>query len=184
MSVVRMPRPWFGVAFMLVLYGCASGGPTAGVPVEHRGSAAAAGAAPGAPVAPRDVSSGPAPLPAPLPSPGARPPMPQPPPNAPVGPASRGAGSTAVMSLASQALLAQSRHEVGVGNLSAAADDLERALRIDPLQPLLWLELGELRLAAGDRGQAEMMAHRALSLGGRDPAIQARVEDLLVRAGR
>ena len=88
------------------------------------------------------------------------------------------------MSAASQALLVQSHHQVAAGNLGAAADDLERALRIDPSQPVLWLELGEVRLKAGARAQAEMLAQRAQSLGGKDPAIQSRVEDLLERAAQ
>ena len=107
-----------------------------------------------------------------------------PPPNAPVGVAPRGAVLVGAMSAASQVLLAQSRQLLMAGDLSAASDDLERALRIDPGQPVLWLELGEVRLQAGDRTQAKSNAQRANLLGGKDPVIQARAENLLLRAAR
>jgi tetratricopeptide (TPR) repeat protein len=80
---------------------------------------------------------------------------------------------------ASRTLLEQSRAEQAAGEYSRAAASLERALRIDPDDPWLWLELGQVRLAEGDRGQAEMMARRALTLADGDGALEATATRLL-----
>ncbi|HEX7080685.1 MAG TPA: tetratricopeptide repeat protein [Gammaproteobacteria bacterium] len=85
---------------------------------------------------------------------------------------------------ASMALLEQSRSERAAGSYTAAASSIERALRIDPGNALLWLELGEVKLADGDPQQAQMMARKALTLAGRDAEIAARAERLIDRAAR
>lgn len=88
-------------------------------------------------------------------------------------------------SAASQSLLAQSRAERAAGNYPQASASLERALRIDPNNPVLWLELGELHLQAGNSAQAEMMARKALSLAASDRSLEARADRLLrAAAGR
>jgi cytochrome c-type biogenesis protein CcmH/NrfG len=43
---------------------------------------------------------------------------------------------------------------------------LERAIRIDPGDPQLWLELSRLHLGQGAFDEAEQMARKALSLAG------------------
>ena len=83
---------------------------------------------------------------------------------------------------AAVALLEQSRSQRAAGSLTAAASSIERALRIDPNNALLWLELGEIKLEDGDPQQAEQMARKALTLASGDPAVEARAEFLLVRA--
>jgi Flp pilus assembly protein TadD len=80
---------------------------------------------------------------------------------------------------ASTALLEQARSEREAGSLVAAAAAVERALRIAPNDPDLWIELGEIKLAAGDREQAEMMARKALTLAGSDRAVAERANRLL-----
>src|SRR5690606_254579 len=67
---------------------------------------------------------------------------------------------------ASRALLAQSRSERAAGSYAAAAASVERALRIDPNNALLWLELAQIRLEERDPAQAYTMARQAQSLAG------------------
>jgi Tfp pilus assembly protein PilF len=82
---------------------------------------------------------------------------------------------------ASVALLERSREERAAGRYDAAAATVERALRIDPDDPALWLELAEINLAQGDGEQANSMARKALTLAGDDRAIAARAERLVRR---
>jgi Flp pilus assembly protein TadD len=65
-----------------------------------------------------------------------------------------------------------------------ATSSLERALRINPRDAEVWLELGWVKLKQGDRAQAENMGRRALSLAGSDPARRARCEELIAAARR
>lgn len=80
---------------------------------------------------------------------------------------------------ASGVLLEQSRAQRAAGSLPAARASLERALRLDPNNPALWLELGELELQTGNDTQAAMMARKAMTLTGRDTRLAARAERLL-----
>lgn len=115
--------------------------------------------APGAPSGGTGALSSPTPLPAPAPAPG-----------------------TAPISPASQALLAESRGHLARGDPGQAAATLERALRIDPRQPLLWLELAEIRLAEGELAQAESLAQKALTFTAGQPELERRAESVLRRA--
>jgi len=83
---------------------------------------------------------------------------------------------------AAQTLLTQSRAHQATGNYAQAAASIERALRIEPRQPLLWLELGNIRLKEGDFPQAESMGRKALSLSAGDAALTARSEQLIATA--
>jgi tetratricopeptide (TPR) repeat protein len=114
------------------------------------------------------------PAPAPLPPPTSR----TPPPPAPRSdvPAARPQSDA---SGASGALLEQSRAQRAAGSLPAARASLERALRLDPNNAVLWLELGELELQTGNTAQAAEMARKALTLAGRDTRLTARAERLL-----
>jgi Flp pilus assembly protein TadD len=84
---------------------------------------------------------------------------------------------------ATQELLAQSRAARTAGNLTGAAVSVERALRIDPNDPELWLEFGQIQLASGDNGQAAALARKALTLAGDDRDLAARAERLLRASG-
>lgn len=68
------------------------------------------------------------------------------------------------------ALLDQARAEAGGARAAAA---LERALRIEPRNPRLWLELARHHLALGDTAQAEQLAQRANALAGTDRRLRA-----------
>lgn len=50
------------------------------------------------------------------------------------------------------------------GKLDRAGASLERALRIEPLNPVLWQELARVRLDQGLYRQAENLAHKSNSL--------------------
>jgi tetratricopeptide (TPR) repeat protein len=117
------------------------------------------------------------PKPDPAPSPAQLPPRvePLPPPRTDV-PAARPQSDA---SGASGVLLEQSRVQRAAGSLPAARASLERALRLDPNNGALWIELGELELQVGNNTQAATMARKALTLAGRDGRLAARAERLL-----
>src|SRR5690606_32155444 len=100
---------------------------------------------------------------------------PVPPPSTPTEPPPQAAPASA-------ALLEQSRSQRAAGSLAAAASSIERALRIDPNNAELWLELGEIKLEDDDPLQAEQMARKALTLAGGDRVVAVRAERLLALA--
>ena len=65
---------------------------------------------------------------------------------------------------ASSALVKQARTQTGKGDFGAATATVERALRIEPDNPLLWIELGQVHLAEGNAPQAESMGRKAVAL--------------------
>jgi tetratricopeptide (TPR) repeat protein len=107
-------------------------------------------------------------------------PTPEPAPPGGVTPPARPPSETAG---ATQALLKQSRAARADGHYDQASATIERALRIAPNDPALWLELGEVELASGDPQQAAMLARKALSLAPDDRALTAQAERLLRAAG-
>jgi len=125
--------------------------------------------------APPAEETRPAPAPAPLPPPATQTP-PRTEPSRSDVPAARPQSDA---SGASGALLEQSRAQRAAGSLPAARASLERALRLDPNNAVLWLELGELELQTGNTAQAAEMARKALTLAGRDTRLTARAERLL-----
>ncbi len=83
------------------------------------------------------------------------------------------------VSPASQTLLNESRSHSAAGHYPQAAASIERAIRIEPRQPVLWLELGNIRLKEGDYVQAESLGRKALSLSAGDAALSARAQQLI-----
>lgn len=69
-----------------------------------------------------------------------------------------------VLSAASSALVVQAQAQLKARNYPVAASSIERALRIEPGNPLLWIELGKVRYAEGNHLQAENMGRKAASL--------------------
>ncbi len=88
------------------------------------------------------------------------------------------------LSPASRALVAQAHTLLARGDIDAASSTLDRALRIEPNNPLLWIELGRLRLVESDAHQAEGCGRRALALASGDPATQRQARRLLADALR
>jgi Flp pilus assembly protein TadD len=74
---------------------------------------------------------------------------------------------------AASALVTQGHARAAAGDYPAATATLERALRIEPENPLTWIELGRVQLAAGNAAQADNMGHKALALASGDPSAQA-----------
>ena len=101
-------------------------------------------------------------------------PSPRPPGN--VGEAPGGAAS------AGATLIAEGRAELAAGNTTRAAAAIERALRIEPRNSRWWVELGNVRLAEGDRQQALALGQRALRLAGSDPSARTAAERLIEQA--
>ncbi|WP_405235096.1 tetratricopeptide repeat protein [Lentisalinibacter orientalis] len=81
-------------------------------------------------------------------------------------------------------LVANSREYRADGDYSRALADIERAIRIEPRNPYLWLELGETHLIRDDPRQAAATARKAMSVAGSDGAAKAAAEELLERASR
>jgi len=69
---------------------------------------------------------------------------------------------------AGQALISQAKEQSRAGDTAAAGSTLERALRVDPDNPWIWIELARVRYAEGDPGGARGMASKALSVAGPD----------------
>lgn len=115
-------------------------------------------------------------------------PLPKPPPAAPAAGAS---GALAVtppsegparppariarvetLSPAVMALVSEARVQASQGEFPLAAATLERAMRIEPDHPRLWIELGQVREAEHNYPQAEVMGRKALAVAD-DHATQA-----------
>ncbi|HWW79713.1 MAG TPA: hypothetical protein VNY82_08950, partial [Steroidobacteraceae bacterium] len=77
------------------------------------------------------------------------------------------------LSPATAALVAQAHKQATGGDYAPAAATVERALRIEPENPLLWIELGQIRLGEGNAAQADSLGHKALALATGDVQAQA-----------
>lgn len=115
--------------------------------------------------APQSGSAQPSPQ---TPAPPGQPPAPVPTPPGPSAPTRE-----FHLSAASAALVKQGRAQSLKGEYPAAIATLERALRIEPDNPLVWLELGQVHLSAKNAAQAESMARKAIALATGNAAIQA-----------
>jgi len=71
------------------------------------------------------------------------------------------------------ALLDDARGESAAARPAEAAASLERALRIEPRNPVLWQELARVRLNEGDYAQAETLAARSNAWSGKDRRLRA-----------
>jgi Tfp pilus assembly protein PilF len=78
----------------------------------------------------------------------------------------------------------QAHQQAGGGDTAQAAATLERALRIEPENPLVWIELGRVRLAENNPTQADAMARKALALATGDASTQSSAWRLIADALR
>jgi len=105
---------------------------------------------------------------APTPAPQGVPPAPEvpPPPGAPP-PRQFHLGAAA------QALVNEAHAQAGAGDPQLAMSTVERALRIEPDNPLLWIELGEMHQSTGQYEQAGGLGRKALQLASGDAHAQS-----------
>jgi Flp pilus assembly protein TadD len=85
---------------------------------------------------------------------------------------------------AASALVAQAHSRAAAGDYIAATATLERALRIEPDNPLVWIELARVQLSAGNPAQADSMGRKALALADGDPSAQAAAWHLIAESLR
>lgn len=78
-----------------------------------------------------------------------------------------------VLGAAARSLVSQAQAQLAARNFPMASASVERALRIEPENPLLWIELAKVRQAEGNYSQAENLARRALSRSTQAPKAQA-----------
>jgi Tfp pilus assembly protein PilF len=85
---------------------------------------------------------------------------------------------------ASSALVTQAHQQAEGGDPGQAAATLERALRIEPDNPLVWIELGRVRLAENNPAQADSIGRKALALATGDASAQSSAWHLIADALR
>ena len=172
--------PVFALALLLVASGCALSPFESGHPAPKAGGAGTGESTPGSGP---DIAS--------VPEVGGAPPtgaepgvVAQPPPL----PRERPHTAPATLSPASRSLVAQAQTQRKKGDLPGATVSLERALRIEPNNPLLWIEMGRLRMDQQNYPQAESMGRKALSMSVGDPHTQSSawllISDSLKARGR
>lgn len=88
-------------------------------------------------------------------------------------PKERPKAPAATLSPASKALVAQAQSQRKKGDLPGATASLERALHIEPSNPLLWIEMGRLRMDQRNYAQAEGMGRKALAMSVGDDRTQS-----------
>lgn len=123
------------------------------------------------PIPPRPSTPSQLPLPGPFPPPE----LPMPPVSEPLvlPPAEPPAVSVPSDNSAVVALLRKSESQSSAGQLDAASASLERALRIEPRNPVLWQKLARVRLEQKDFPQAENLAAKSNTLAGSDRRLRA-----------
>lgn len=103
---------------------------------------------------------------------------------APVAPGQPNVPPRPSMGPAAIALLGQARAQATAGEFAAAGATLERALRIEPENPLLWVELGRLQLQQGNPAQADGMGRKALALASGDTDAQSQAWGVIAESLR
>jgi len=88
------------------------------------------------------------------------------------------------LSAASRALVSQAQIQLASKNYPVAASSIERALRIEPDNPLLWIELGKVRQAEGNYVQAENMGRKAASMSVNTPRANSAAWRLIAESLR
>jgi hypothetical protein len=157
---MRLPPRLFVLLALLAATGCTLQ-PFQSAPPPTGGKPAAGGQGPIIPEPPTVSSTMPA-----------EPVIQAPAPSIPV-PRERPKVAPASLSPASKALVSQAQTQRSKGDLPGAATTLDRALRIEPSNPLLWIEMGRLRMDQRNFAQAEAMGRKALSMAVGDGRTQS-----------
>jgi tetratricopeptide (TPR) repeat protein len=112
--------------------------------------------------------------------------QPAPPQGAPTAPPEQQAPQQRSFELgaAATALVGDAHAQEQSRNFGLAAQTLERALSIEPRNPLVWIELGKNNIMAGNPAQAYGMGRKALYLASGDPQTQARAWQLIAASLR
>ncbi len=116
------------------------------------------------------------PAPTPTPPPAQPPPAPAPPQPTPAPPPT---SKEFHLGPAAAALVQLAQQEAARGNPQLAQATVERALRIEPENPLLWIMLGEAHEAGGQYELAGGIGRKALQLASGDSHTQARAWRLI-----
>jgi tetratricopeptide (TPR) repeat protein len=85
---------------------------------------------------------------------------------------------------AAAALVGEARAQEQSRNFGIASETLERALSIEPHNPLVWIELGRENILAGNPAQAYGMGRKALYLATGDSHAQASAWELIAASLR
>lgn len=101
------------------------------------------------------------------------PPVVTPPPEEQLPPAPPPTTRSYTLKPASRSLVNQAQTQLKSKDFGGAATNLERALRIEPSNPLLWIEYGKLRFIEANYAQADNMGRKAVTLASGDPRTQA-----------
>ena len=109
---------------------------------------------------------------------------PPPPPVLEPAPRERPKRPPATLSPASRALVTQAETQRKKGDLPGASVTLDRAMRIEPNNPLLWVEMGRLRMDQRNYAQAENMGRKALAMSVGDDATQSQAWELIAQSLR
>jgi tetratricopeptide (TPR) repeat protein len=155
------------LALTLVLSGCKLPNPYSPPPRPQQPQPAPGGAPNLPPPQTPPATTEPAPPPAPVEQPPAAPPV-----------------REYQLGSAARSLVDQAHTQAAAGNFAVAAGSIERALRIEPNNPLLWIELGKVRQAEGNYAQAENLGRKALSLATGDTRTQSSAWRLIAEALR
>lgn len=89
-----------------------------------------------------------------------------------------------MLGAAAAALVGEAHAEEQSRNFGIAAETLERALSIEPHNPLVWIEMGRENILAGNPTQAYGMGRKALYLATGDAHAQASAWELIAAALR
>ena len=91
---------------------------------------------------------------------------------------------TFTLGAAAGALVGAAHAQEQSRNFGLAAETLERALSIEPRNPLVWIELGRENILAGNPSQAYGMGRKAVYLASGDPRAQASAWELVAASLR
>ena len=81
-------------------------------------------------------------------------------------------------------LMAKAESELNAGHLDRSAANLERAIRIEPRNPVLWHRLATIRLQQGHYAQAESMASKSNSLMAPNAALTRKNWQIIAESRR